>query len=378
MSEIVVLERISTNGRWSSLYLNLPMDGVGVKINNIPDANEDTALSKLLDDFENKFKFVNLRSKILQGFLQLRENDLSGDSHETMEIDVVTENLVLKRSSRSYDNYVCLDIKMYDGDRLLDSMSTYATNNNENEAAMELFDGIVEPHYSDYLTIESLRKLEFKVRQGFNQLRVSDFSGYNNDIEIHVVTKDQPEDIPEYQPEDQPEYQPEEQPEDQPEDQPEEQPEDQPESHLSCKKNANEYIVPRLISNIFTYIIQYIYHSSKSSAENEISQSEVQQKLAIVENDMKFFVRFYEAMKFFEDNKCSVCLSNYKEILDDDLHIVIPYCGHPLCCKCADNILKSEKNECPRCKENVTATSFNLMKFNADLQMVTQYQRVFL
>ena len=83
-------------------------------------------------------------------------------------------------------------------------------------------------------------------------------------------------------------------------------------------------------------------------------------------------------MKFFEDNTCSVCLSSYKEILDDNLHIVIPTCGHPLCCECADNILRRKKKECPRCRGNITADSFNLMKFNADLEMVAQEQRGFL
>ena len=83
-------------------------------------------------------------------------------------------------------------------------------------------------------------------------------------------------------------------------------------------------------------------------------------------------------MTFFEDNKCSVCLSRYKEVLDENNHIVIPACGHPLCCECADNILKSTKKECPRCRGNITADSFNLMKFNADLEMEIQDREVFL
>ena len=103
-------------------------------------------------------------------------------------------------------------------------------------------------------------------------------------------------------------------------------PEKQLESHFSCKMNENEYSV------------------IQASIENEVAQSEVQQKLSIVDKDS-------EVMKFYEDNKCSVCLSNYSEILDDNLHIVIPSCGHPLCCECADNISKSRKKECPRCKK---------------------------
>ena len=105
--------------------------------------------------------------------------------------------------------------------------------------------------------------------------------------------------------------------------------------------------------------------------KNEISQSEVKQKLVNLDKDST-------NMKFFEENKCSVCLSSYKEILDDDLHIVVPLCGHPLCCDCADTILKSTKIECPRCRGIITAQSFNLMKFNDNLTMEAQDQTVFL
>ena len=65
------------------------------------------------------------------------------------------------------------------------------------------------------------------------------------------------------------------------------------EPHFSCKKNK-----------------------TKSSGENDILQSEVQQKLAIGEKDTK-------VMKLFADNKCSICLSSYKETFDNDLHIVV-------------------------------------------------------
>ena len=77
--------------------------------------------------------------------------------------------------------------------------------------------------------------------------------------------------------------------------------------HFSCKMKQNDD------------------DTTKSSGEGGISQSKVQQKLAFIEKENKI-------MTFFEDNKCSVCLSSYKDILDDNLHIVIPSCGHPLCC----------------------------------------------
>ena len=68
--------------------------------------------------------------------------------------------------------------------------------------------------------------------------------------------------------------------------------------------------------------------------ENEVSQCELNEKLKTVDKKSEVF-------KFFEDNKCSVCLSDYIEIVDEYLHIVVPSCGHPLCCSCADDILVS-------------------------------------
>ena len=130
-------------------------------------------------------------------------------------------------------------------------------------------------------------------------------------------------------------------------------PEKQPKPHYSCKMYGNED------------------STIQASGKNESSQSEVKQKLSVVKNNS-------EVMKFFEENKCSVCLSSYREILDDNVHIVVPSCGHPLCCKCADNILRSTKQECPRCRGNITVDVFNLMKFNCNLQIETQDQKVFL
>ena len=64
----------------------------------------------------------------------------------------------------------------------------------------------------------------------------------------------------------------------------------EPEPHFSCKNNKNEDT------------------ADGTPKESEISQSELQQKLAaIVEKDNK-------VIKFFEENKCSVCLGSYKEI----------------------------------------------------------------
>ena len=184
-------------------------------------------------------------------------------------------------------------------------------NGSEETATISFLDNVVDVSLFRYLRNINLDQMRSDVLQGFNQMRENDLSGNTREtMEISLVS----------------EY--------------------PLEPHFSCKQNKIQ-----------------------SSNENEILQSEVQQKLATVAKDSK-------VMTFFEDNKCSVCLSSYKEILDNDLHIIVPFCGHPLCCECARNILMSQKKECPRCRGKITAESFSLMKFNAQLEMETQ--RVFL
>ena len=215
-------------------------------------------------------------------------------------------------------HYEWLFIEIADGDDVTDNVGVdYATNNNEDEAVIQVFDEFVEHFQLNYLPNTSLEQLKLNIIQGFDQLRQNDLSG--NSLETMIV------DLPQ----------------------------EQLELHFSCKMGNNEAF------------------NTQESGENNISQSGLKQKLSNVEKDGR-------VLKFFEDNKCSVCLSSYKEILDDNLHIVIPTCGHPLCCQCADNILVKGKKECPRCRGKLTADSFNLMKFNTDLRMVTQDQRVFL
>ena len=123
------------------------------------------------------------------------------------------------------------------------------------------------------------------------------------------------------------------------------------EPHSSCRMNTD--------------------NSMTDLQENKVSQCELKQKLTKLDKDDK-------TMKFFEYSKCSVYLSNYKEVFYEDLHIVVPSCGHPLCCKCADNVLVSAKIECPSCRENFTAESFDLMKFNEDSTVTSDDRRLFL
>ena len=191
------------------------------------------------------------------------------------------------------------------------SSSQNTDDRNEENATTSLLDSFVRLYSYRYLRNINLDQMRSDVLQGFQQLRENDSNDYSQDsMEISLVS------------------------------------EEPLEPHFSCKENE-----------------------SQSSGNNEILQSEVQQKLATVAKDSK-------VMKFFEDNKCSVCLRSYKEILDNNLHIVVPSCGHPLCCECAYNILMGEKKECPRCRGNITAKSFSLMKFNAELDV--ENQRVFL
>ena len=138
------------------------------------------------------------------------------------------------------------------------------------------------------------------------------------------------------------------------------------------REQTKEIVVPpKLKPHSLCKMNQNVVSNVKERRRTGISQSELKQRLSTLDKKSK-------VMKAFEGNKCSVCLSNYKEILDEDLHVVIPSCGHPLCCKCADYILYSKKKECPQCREKITARSFNLMKFTADLEIETENQRVFL
>ena len=226
----------------------------------------------------------------------------------------------INRSSRN-GHYLSLGVEFNIPNTIvwISEQMSYTLCSNEDEGAVQVLDRIDDcvSDWEEVSQIINLQQLRLKVTEGFRQLRENDLSGNSREtMKVSLV------------------------------------PEAEPDPHFSCKMNNKEY------------------DTTQSSGENEISQSEVQQKLAIVKKEHK-------VMKFFENNNCSVCLRSYKEILYENRHIVIPSCGHPLCCDCADNILKSTK-KCPRCRGNITADSFNLMKFNAGLQMEAQDQIVFL
>ena len=84
-----------------------------------------------------------------------------------------------------------------------------------------------------------------------------------------------------------------------------------------------------------------------------------------------------DKMAFFDTNACAVCLSTYREILSNDLHIVVNDCGHPYCCDCADKLIV-KRISCPRCKKDVHTNSFRLMVFGLDYTMDDRNRKVYL
>ena len=112
------------------------------------------------------------------------------------------------------------------------------------------------------------------------------------------------------------------------------------------------------------------YSDTQASTTTDISYSELKEKLATLDKESTIY-------KLFKDNKCPVCISSYKEIVIEDLHIVISSCGHPSCCKCADNILSKMKKECPLCRSKIDKNLFKLLKFNEELQIENKDRTAF-
>ena len=96
--------------------------------------------------------------------------------------------------------------------------------------------------------------------------------------------------------------------------------------------------------------------------------------------DMKYhFKRLNEnnpVMNIFNKNECPVCFDSYKKILEEHRHIVIPPCGHPICCNCCDETLR-RKPECPCCRADVDVDELHVMKFNINLQPLPQERSIY-
>ena len=95
-----------------------------------------------------------------------------------------------------------------------------------------------------------------------------------------------------------------------------------------------------------------------------------------MKHHLKRFDKTSHSMEYFNRNKCPVCMISYKEILEEDRHIVIPECGHPICCTCCDEHLRN-KPECPCCREEMDKNKFEAMKFDINLQLLPQGRRIF-
>ena len=83
-------------------------------------------------------------------------------------------------------------------------------------------------------------------------------------------------------------------------------------------------------------------------------------------------------MEFFNKNQCPVCRDSFKEVLEEDRHITTQPCGHPVCCKCCDDILRTNQNpSCPICREDMDIEKFHVMKFDTNLQPIPEDRRIY-
>ena len=73
---------------------------------------------------------------------------------------------------------------------------------------------------------------------------------------------------------------------------------------------------------------------------------------------------------FFTTNTCPVCLSSYEEVIVGGDHVVVPPCGHPICCSCYDGLLRHDGGKFPTCKEGLEISKSDIMKFDADLRLL--------
>ena len=81
-------------------------------------------------------------------------------------------------------------------------------------------------------------------------------------------------------------------------------------------------------------------------------------------------------MEFFTQNSCPVCMASYKEIIEEDHHIVIPKCGHPICCVCCDELLRND-GRCSICRDVLDTENFDTMVFDINLQQIPHKGNVF-
>ena len=124
--------------------------------------------------------------------------------------------------------------------------------------------------------------------------------------------------------------------------------------HLSCWENHDAEIGPVTRS-----------YAKKNGIES-----------SCVKRTLKNLKANSPAMNFFTQNSCPVCLANYKEVIEEDHHIVIPACGHPICCKCCDELLRND-GRCSICRDDYNIDEFDIMIFDINLQPIPHKRKVF-
>ena len=93
-------------------------------------------------------------------------------------------------------------------------------------------------------------------------------------------------------------------------------------------------------------------------------------------NTVKTIEENSPTMNFFTQNSCPVCMASYKEVIEEDHHIVIPACGHPICCKCCDEVLRND-GRCSICRDDYDIDEFDIMIFDINLQKIPHKENVF-
>ena len=124
--------------------------------------------------------------------------------------------------------------------------------------------------------------------------------------------------------------------------------------HVSCLKSRYKKIGP------------FTRNFAKKNGIHRIS----------VKHTLKNLKENSPVMDFFTQNSCPVCMASYKEIIEEDHHIVIPACGHPICCKCCDELLRND-GRCSICRDDYDIDEFDIMVFDINLQQIPHKGNVF-
>ena len=135
---------------------------------------------------------------------------------------------------------------------------------------------------------------------------------------------------------------------------------------------------------VHEYIDPEYFHNHMSCYRSKIKTGVVTRKNAktsgIPNSDIKHCFKNLDknspAMKFFTENECPVCITSYKEILEENNHIVVPCCGHPVCCVCCDEIMRNDA-KCSRCRGVFFNFGFDTMKFDVNLEILPHLTRIF-